>query len=89
MKSEIDLLLKKKASVLKSRPKMWFIGSAIWFLACALIIFGQAYNLGAIFACAFTTTYLAYYACRMSKLNIELLDRIQNLQSRVETLEKR
>jgi len=89
MKSEIDRLLNKKTSVLKSRPIIWLLGSVIWFLSCALIIFGQAYNLGAIFACAFTTTYLAYYASRMSKLNIELLDRLQALHSRVEAREKR
>jgi len=88
MESEIDAFLEKREKIRKKRPTQLLITAFIWFALIILEFFSdQLSNLAPIFACVFAATLLSYYAAKVSKLNLELIEKLNDVEHRLGEME--
>jgi len=89
MATEIAKLLKCRERIRKAKPWIFNVIVGIWTVTIIIQIFTPtSLNPAPMTACAFAATLLALYASTASKLNLELVERVMELESRLDLVEQ-
>jgi len=89
MTTEIAKLLKRREQIRKVKPGIYLAVLSIFGVTVVLQFFSsRPLNPAPVTACAFAATLLAFYASSASKLNLELVERLLELESRWERIDK-
>lgn len=88
MYSSIEEVRKYADKVRRSKP-WWMLVSAYIFLGMTVLALFTSglVKYSPLFACAFAGCAAAFYAMRAAKLNLELVEKIEKLEQRIDKLQ--
>jgi len=87
MKSEIDELLRKRELFQSAFPSMTLIAAMLALAATAIASFTHRAHIAAVMACSFAAFSAAYLAFRAARTDLEIVDKLSAMESRLQELE--